>query len=111
MPDSLVEKRLASLQTWIVAGLAFMFVSACSFLIIAVLIVVTVGSRVQEAKRKSDQALACYVQPQMERSRTTLPTIQYYRDHPDELEAALKSLEEQRQLALDAWGVCESSDS
>lgn len=106
--DNNVEKKLASLQAWVVAGLAFMFVAAISFLVIAILMVENTAGKVAEEKHQGDQALACYIQPQFERSKATLPTLQYYKDHPAELADTLKSIDQQQQQAIDAWGVCES---
>lgn len=103
-----VERRLSSLQNWVIAGLAFMFTCALTFLIIAIVVVVITSNRVEKAKHKSDQGLACYVLPQIDRSIKTLPTISYYIAHPSELESQLDLLRHQRDLALETWGACES---
>ena len=108
MPDSAVEKRLASLQAWIVAGLLFMFVAACGFVAVACVVVVVTGGRVEAAKKKSDRGLACYVLPQLDRAEKTLPTLAYYVNHPQELAKQLAVIYDQRQLAVETWGNCDS---
>ena len=108
MPDrTAVEVQLARYQAWIVAGLIFMFVSAVSFLSVAVFVVVNTSGRVSSAKEKSDQGLACYVLPQLDRSEKALPNLQYYKDNPGELEEQLGLIADQRKLALETWGACD----
>lgn len=107
MPESAVEQKLASFQAWIVAGLAFMFVASVSFVAVAIAVVLITTGRASDRQYQSDQALACYVQPQFDRAEKTLPTITYYRQHPKELEDQLALIAENRKLALEAWGACD----
>lgn len=106
-----IEARLTSLQTWVVAGLSFMFMCAVTFLCVSIFVVYHTHNRVREAKEKSDQGLACYVLPQLERAEQTLPSLDYYRQHPDELVEQLGVVRQQRKLALDTWGGCDSLPS
>lgn len=106
-PTALIEHKLATLQAWVVAGLAFMFVVAVfGFLTIAYLANHQRGE-LRNAISRSNQALACYTIPQLERARLTLPTLAYYKMNPDELKYQLSLIDKQIVLAHKTWGNCE----
>ena len=88
-----------------------MFTCALFFLLIALVVVVITSGRVEEAKQKSDQGLACYIIPNIHRLLKTLPTQAYYKAHPEELEEQLVLLHRQLDLALNTWGTCEKLSS
>ncbi len=95
-----VERKLAALQAWVIALVAFMLVAVTVMLVTTVVLV----SRTRD---RQNQALACYVLPQLDRAEQTLPTLEYYRLHPKELAGQLDLIRSQRELALKSWGSCD----
>lgn len=52
---------------------------------------------------KSNATLLEYIVDQVDRSKKSLPTITYYKKHPDELKNALNNIEQQRQDTIKAF--------
>lgn len=105
-PLTAVERRLASLQAWVIGGLAFMFVATVTGILSLVFISAYQSNNLSAKIAKSDRALSCYVNAQLDRASKTLPTLAYYKEHPDELVAARESISTQRADAVKAWGLC-----
>lgn len=104
----IMERQMASLTSWIVGGLAFLLVVTVTGFAAAAWIVVDSRSSVTASQERSDQALACYIEPQLDRAEKTLPTLQYYKDNPKELAAQIKLIKQQRALTYATWGVCKA---
>lgn len=78
----LLQRTIVFCAAMVIAAMIFLFLFASS----------TSDSRCNDV-----QDLRSYVLGSTNRAIKTLPTISYYRDHPDERDAALNNLEQQRQ--------------
>lgn len=56
-----------------------------------------------KAINETKLALVSYIDKQIERSQRSLPTIEYYRNHPVELGKALSQMNEQRTQTHEAF--------
>lgn len=52
---------------------------------------------------ESNRTLKDYILDQIARSEKSLPTVEYYKEHPDELEDALKNIKRQRADTINAF--------
>jgi len=57
-----------------------------------------------KAVNDGNAQMLAYVQEQLDRAKTTLPTLQYYKTHPDELQKALDNIKQQEKETQDAFG-------
>lgn len=90
--------NLSKYRTWLVVlGLVLLLVASQRSGIVA---------RQQancEAINEVKATLVTYVDQQIDRSSKSLPTIEYYKNHPVELGRALANLERQRQATHEAF--------
>lgn len=107
MDSVAVEQKLSSYQTMVVTLVLVLMSLAVAVLIAAVVFFVRADNAAHAERHRSDQALSCFIHPQLDRAEDTLPTLAYYKAHPKELDEQLGYLKQQRRLALDAWGACD----
>jgi hypothetical protein len=70
---------------------------ACGLLIVGVqLLFLGFALDKSQARCQEVQSIRAYILTATKRAITATPTLAYYRDHPDELRAALENLREQR---------------
>lgn len=74
--------------------------------ILAVLIVGGIATYAIKQQQAADRALACYILPQLDRAETTLPSLDYYKSHPEELRDQLAIIAQQREQTINTWGTC-----
>lgn len=88
------------------------WVAVAAFILAATVFVALLRAFGQQAAEqqgyRSDQALACFILPALDRQEKTLPTLAYYGEHPKELINQLVYIREVRDQALAAWGKCEN---
>lgn len=56
-----------------------------------------------ERLNTANSTLTQYILSQIARSEKTLPTLQYYQEHPDELQDALKNIRQQKTDTIKAF--------
>ena len=100
MPDRTdIEVKLGVLQAWVIGGAMFVLTLVISGIFAVAYVVV-------HQSHEADNAIACFIEAQSERARQAVPSITYYKRHPDELAKALHSIDEQIAASHDAFGSC-----
>jgi len=94
-----IEVKLGVLQAWVIGGAMFVLTLVITGIFAVAYVVV-------HQRHEANDALACFIENQSERARQAIPSITYYKTHPDELARALRSIDEQLAATHDTFGSC-----
>ncbi len=107
MSNESIEDKLNELEKWVLRGLVFMVTVAITGVFVAAWIVHNQNVHIESRAAMTDNAIACFIKGQYDRTIKGLPENYYYATHPDELQKQLNLVRDQAAIAVKVFGACD----